>query len=267
MSKLLRDKIGFLPHYARGPAVVHLIRECLEHPQIFVFGELLQMSNVQALTEAPDSEPWFRLLTLFAFGVYSDYMSQSDSLPPLTPAMRAKLRALTIVSLAEKTKCISYHTLEQELCIGDRRELEDLVIETIYAKAVIGKMDQKNNWLEIESTIGRDIKAEQLDGVATVLTAWCENCDNVLSSIETQIAVANSLKVDNVNKKQELEAQIAKTRASVKANAGNNELEEESVLTTPPGQRNENFMDRMKKGVRLRRPKPSHASSQNEYFK
>lgn len=267
MSKVLRDKIAFLPQYARGAGVLHLIRECLEHPQIFVFGELLQLKNVQALEEAADSEPWLRLLRLFAFGVYSDYESQSQTLPPLTPAMRAKLRSLTIVSLAEKTKCISYRTLEQELCITDRRELEDLIIETIYAKAVTGKMDQKNNWLEIESTIGRDIKPEQLDAVATVLTAWCENCDNVLSSIETQIAVANSLKVDSVNKKQELEAQMAKARASVKAAAGNNELEEESVLTTPPGHRNENFMDRMKKGVRLRRPKPSHSSSQSEYFK
>lgn len=266
MAKLLHDKIGFLPHYARGPAVLHLIRECLEHQHIFVFGELLQLPNVQALAESPETECWLRLLRLFAYGVYADYVSDAATLPPLTAAMRSKLRSLTLISMAEKTKRIAYHTLLQELGMTSRRELEDLIIDVIYAKAVTGKMDQKNDWLEVESTIGRDIKPEQLDAVASVLTAWCENCDNVLSSIETQIAVANSLKSDSVNKKQELEAQIAKTRASVKS-AGNNEFEEESVLTTPPGQRNENFMDRMKKGVRMRRPKPSHLSSQSDFLK
>lgn len=265
MSKALRDKIAVLPLHARGLAVVHLIRECLEHPQIFVFGELLQLKNVQALADSPETECWLRLLHIFSYGVYADYMSRQSELPLLSSPMCAKLRSLTLISMAEKTKRIMYQTLLQELCMSSRRELEDLIIDVIYAKAVTGKMDQKNYWLEVESTIGRDIKPEQLDSVAAVLTAWCENCDNVLSSIESQIGIANSLKVDSVNKKQELEAQIAKIRASVKA-AGNNEFEEESVLTTPPGQRNENFMDRMKRSVRMRRPKQAHMS-QSDYFK
>lgn len=265
MSKLLQDKIGFLPPYARGAAVVHLIRECLEHPQIFVFGELLRLPNVQALAEAADSESWLRLLQVFAFGGYADYVSAAASLPPLSCGMRAKLRSLTLVSLAEKAKRLPYDLLLRELQLTNRRELEDLIIDVIYAKALVGKMDQKQDCLEVESTVGRDIKEEQLDSISSVLTSWCENCDNVLSSIETQVAVANSLKAETVARKQELEAQIAKTRASVKAAAS--EFDEESVLATPPGHKNDNFLDRMRKGPRMRRPKPSYASSQSDFFK
>lgn len=265
MSKLLQEKISLLPSYAKGPAVVHLIRDCVEHPHIFNFGELLQLPNVQALAESPETEKWLRLLQLFAFGVYSDYASDQTGLPDLSPGMIAKLRSLTLISMAEKTKRIAYQTLLQELALTSRRELENLIIDVIYAKAVTGKMDQKNDRLEVDSSIGRDTKPDELDAVAAVLTAWCENCDNVLSCMEAQIAVANSLKLESVNKRQELDAQMAKTRAAIKA-AGN-EFEEEAVLTTPPGQRNENFMDRMKRGVRMRRPKPHLQSHHSDFFK
>lgn len=59
------------------------------------------------------------------------------------------------------------------------RELEDLIIEMIYANVVTGKMDQQNSWLEIDSTIARDITPEQLGSITNVLSDWCENCDNV----------------------------------------------------------------------------------------
>ena len=265
MSKLLRDKIAFLPPYAKGAAVLHLIRECMEHPQIFVFGELLQLDKVQGLRETPH-EPWLRLLQVFAFGVYADYVRDASSLPDLSQAMLAKLRALTLVSLAESSKRLAYETLLRELHLADRRQLEDLIIEAVYAKAVAGKMDQKQDWLEVEWTVGRDVRPEQLDAITAVLSAWCDNCDAVLSGIETQIAVANGLKADSVSKKQELEAQIAKTRASVRAAAASSEFDDDSALSTPPGQKPDNFMDRMRKG-RVRRPKPSHVPSQHEYYK
>ena len=39
---------------------------------------------------------------------------------------------------------IPYSTLQQELDIRDLRELEDLIIEAIYAGIIQGKLDQKN---------------------------------------------------------------------------------------------------------------------------
>lgn len=248
MSKLLQEKIALLPKHAKGPAVVHLIREATEHPQIFVFGELLNLPNVTALAETPEYEPWLRLVQLFAFGTYSDYLAAQSTLPPLTPLMLTKLRSLTIISLAAKFKRISYSVLMSALGLTNVRELEDLIIEIIYIKAIEGKMDQKKSSLEVESSIARDIKPEQLDAIAAILTSWCDNCDNVLVNIEAEINLANKLKTENFTKRQELENQIAKVKANVKPSTGNEFADEETSLATP-NYKHENFLEKMKRSV------------------
>lgn len=52
------------------------------------------------------------------------------------------------------------------------RELEDLIIDVIYADIVRGKLDQKNNRLEVDYTIGRDIKPTDIDIIIQVLQEW-----------------------------------------------------------------------------------------------
>lgn len=47
--------------------------------------------------------------------------------------MKKKLQHLTIVSMAIKCKCIPYSSLLEELDIKNVRDLEDLIIEAIYA--------------------------------------------------------------------------------------------------------------------------------------
>lgn len=51
----------------------------------------------------------------------------------LTPLMKKKLQHLTIVTMAIRNKCISYNALLEELDIDNVRELEDLIIESVYA--------------------------------------------------------------------------------------------------------------------------------------
>ena len=66
--------------------------------------------------------------------------------PPFPPRLQAqtKLRQLTIVGLASAKKHIDYETLLMELDLADVRELEDLIIDVIYADIIRGKLDQKN---------------------------------------------------------------------------------------------------------------------------
>lgn len=47
--------------------------------------------------------------------------------------MKKKLKHLTIVTMAISNKCIAYSDLLEQLDIGCVRELEDLIIESIYA--------------------------------------------------------------------------------------------------------------------------------------
>ena len=49
---------------------------------------------------------------------------------------------------------------------------QDLIIECIYADVVRGKLDQKNQLLEIDYTIGRDIRPEAISDIINVLQDW-----------------------------------------------------------------------------------------------
>lgn len=109
------EQFLILSKSAKGLAAVELIKQVLEHSNIFVFAELLDQPSIVELSNNADHEPYVRLLRLFAFGVFRDYVASEATLPKLTPAMAAKLRYLTIVTLSSKTKRIPYQTLLTEL--------------------------------------------------------------------------------------------------------------------------------------------------------
>ncbi|KAJ8874686.1 hypothetical protein PR048_025552 [Dryococelus australis] len=76
---------------------------------------------------------YYHALHLFAYGTYRQYLDNMLELPQLTRGQKKKLQHLTIVTLATRTKCIPYCVLLQELDIKNVRDLEDLIIEAIYA--------------------------------------------------------------------------------------------------------------------------------------
>lgn len=45
----------------------------------------------------------------------------------------------------------------EELGLSSRRELEDLVIEAIYAEVVKGKLDQRNACFQVDQALARDV--------------------------------------------------------------------------------------------------------------
>src|SRR5690348_9862490 len=58
----------------KGLAAVHLIRQVLESPQIYVFGEFLDLANIKELASNPEYSSYYDLLSVFAFGTYKDYL-------------------------------------------------------------------------------------------------------------------------------------------------------------------------------------------------
>lgn len=237
-----------LAKVAIGAAAVELVKQVLEHPSIYVFGELLHLKNIKDLNGNPDHLNWFKLLNIFAYGKYIDYEKEKDNLPELSPPMLAKLRHLTIVSLASKTKRIPYPMLLTELGMKNLRELEDLIIEVIYANVVTGKMDQQNGWLEVEQTSSRDMKEDDLDTIANVLSSWTANCDSVLSAIEQNIIHANGLKSEHVKHKQYLEEQITTIKKNMKSSGQDMDDSMDPVNSgTPPPQEK---MKKMGRGPR-----------------
>lgn len=69
-------------------------------------------------------------------------------------------------------QCIPYSVLLKELDLNNLRELEDLIIEVVYADIVEGKLDQRNNQFEVDYAIGRDIRPESVGTIIDVLQEW-----------------------------------------------------------------------------------------------
>ena len=70
----------------------------------------------------------------FAYGNYADYKSCSDAIKKKVSADALnKLKKLTIVDLAGKQKVLRYADLMSTLDVKTTRELEDLLIDSIFA--------------------------------------------------------------------------------------------------------------------------------------
>ena len=85
------------------------------------------------LSDNSEHSAYYRLVEVFAYGVYDNYLEAKPPLPQLTQPMLAKLRHLTIVTMASTNKSLELDNLETKLGLSSRRELEDLIIEAIYA--------------------------------------------------------------------------------------------------------------------------------------
>ncbi|KAF8773526.1 COP9 signalosome complex subunit 7b-like isoform X1 [Argiope bruennichi] len=226
-QQALLEQYLLLAKSAKGAAAVELIKQVLVAPGIYVFGELLDMPNIQELNNSTQYSPYYQLLHLFAFGTFSNYMENKSSFPELTPAMINKLRHLTIVSLATKEKCIPYSKLLKELDMKNLRELEDLIIDVIYADIVRGKLDQRNSRLEVEYTLGRDIKPADIDIILHVLQEWSDSCETVLNNIENQIIKANNMKDNHLKLKQQIETEVSNIKKNLKAQSQDSDSVEE----------------------------------------
>ncbi|XP_074654528.1 COP9 signalosome complex subunit 7b-like isoform X2 [Tubulanus polymorphus] len=210
------EQFVLLAKTTKGAGAVALIKQALETTGVYVFGELLDMPNIQELASNPEHAAWFNLLNLFAYGTYSDYKANNDNLPQLNPAQMKKLRHLTIVSLATKSKCIPYPVLLQELDLKNLRELEDLIIEVIYADIVHGKLDQKNQQLEVDFALGRDIRPESMKEIVTVLQDWCDSCDSVIHNIEAQIIKANEYRDSQQKIREKIDSEVQNIKKTLK---------------------------------------------------
>ncbi|ESO05273.1 hypothetical protein HELRODRAFT_78031 [Helobdella robusta] len=193
------EQFLLLAKTTKGAAAVELVKQALETPGIYVFGELLDAPNIIELASGTN-KIYYDLLTLFAYGTLLDYNKNRDKYPTLSKNQLQKLRHLTIVSLATKSKCLSYDVLLKELDFTNLRELEDLIIEVICVDIVRGKLDQKQQQLFVEYALGRDVRPEDVKYTIQVFDDWCQGCESVLHNIEMLAKDANNCK-DNYSKR------------------------------------------------------------------
>lgn len=209
------EQFLILSKNTKGAAAVELIKQVLETPGVYVFGELLDVPNIKELADGPYSQ-YYNLLELFAFGKLVDYTDNPAKYPHLTNVQLEKLRHLTIMSLATDNKCLPYTLLLKELQFNNLRELEDLIISVICADIIRGKLDQKQQQLQVEYAIGRDVRAEDISQTVDILQSWCLGCESVLNNIEMLARQANYRKDSHARHLQSLDEELGNLKKSLK---------------------------------------------------
>ncbi|KAK3382397.1 PCI domain-containing protein [Lasiosphaeria ovina] len=191
-------------------AAADLVARATSSPNTFVFTELLQTPQVQALAWSPDHElaAYIQLLEIFSYGTYTTYSaaaSTTKTLPPLNDAQKLKLRQLSLLTLAkdacEPGASLSYARLLEALELGSARELEELVISAVYAGLLHAQLDPKHEVVHVNSvTALRDVtpgsssgsdddsNGGAIGGLLSSLKAWAGRCEETLQSLETQMS-------------------------------------------------------------------------------
>lgn len=208
---------------SKGRACSELIKNALAKKNIFFYGELLSMPNVQALKDTEFSDV-LNLLKHFSSGTWQSYhqrIAAGERLPQLNEGMKRKLRLLTLISLSSGVRnknknILSFDFLKQQLGLEEEEattttleeksleskegpsssnsDLVHLLIECIYAGVIKGKIDERSQTFIVQYSIGRDVtvKNQNLSGQ---LKRWLDaalTLDRELTERKTQTSKAMS---------------------------------------------------------------------------
>jgi len=109
---------------------------------------------------------------------------------------------LSIVEAASKNKFLFYDKLQKELDVGTVREIEDLVIDCVYANLLSGKLDQRKKAFEVNWVMGRDLGPTEVDDMIRTIDNWIKSSDQLIAVLEEKIKSAN---VQHIKKKEDAE--------------------------------------------------------------
>ncbi|RYP65809.1 hypothetical protein DL771_008110 [Monosporascus sp. 5C6A] len=204
-------------------AAADLVTQATSNPNTYVFAELLQTPQIQALSQAPEYASHLRLLEIFSYGTYETYTG-TPGLPALNDSQMLKLRQLSLLTLARDPQHgLGYATLLASLGLPDARRLEDLVISAVYADLLAAQLDPRNQTVHVSSVSPlRDLAPGSVPAILTQLRAWSGRCAETLSDLEAQIAAVRAgAAARHAEKKARDAAQARLVEQASKAGAGN----------------------------------------------
>jgi len=135
-------------------------------------------------------------LEIFAYGVYQDYVKDTSKVCSLNEFEINKLRKLTIVSLGNQQKTLSYSALRAALGVATSRELEDIFIDSVYSGLVTGKLNPREQVVKIDWVMGRDVRKEEFDKMIHHLSEWSSESEKLVETIRTCIQVVSEGRAD-----------------------------------------------------------------------
>ncbi|OZJ03350.1 hypothetical protein BZG36_04209 [Bifiguratus adelaidae] len=201
---------------AKGLALVKLVQDALAAPGVFVFAELLAQPSIIEAQSDPQVQPHLTLLRIFSYGTFQAYKGNASQLPELTEPQATKLKQLSILTLASQQSTIPYQVLLNYLEIAKVRQLEDLIIDAMYQGLLKGKLDQQKHRLEVEYTIGRDLRPGQLDEMCNILQQWTATSQTTLATIDSKMASVNDAFARNLAEKENYAKEVERLKTAIK---------------------------------------------------
>ncbi|KAL7906182.1 hypothetical protein GGI35DRAFT_482965 [Trichoderma velutinum] len=168
-------------------AAADLVTRATSAPNTFIFAELLQTPQIQALATSPEFTAYLTLLQIFSYGSYGTY-NATPNLPSLNDTQILKLRQLSLLSLASDRSSLSYDALQNALGLSSVREVEDLVITAIYAGLLHATLDPARQAIQVSSIAPlRDLAPGTIPDMINALQNWAGRCQSTLGDLEEQI--------------------------------------------------------------------------------
>ncbi|PAA85567.1 hypothetical protein BOX15_Mlig008983g2 [Macrostomum lignano] len=194
---------------------VDLINDVTSDEDVHVFGELLSDPRLACLeAEAPAAH---QLLRLFAYGTYADYAATAAPSSALSPRQLRKLRRLSVVQAARTQRSLAYASLLTSLGLDSVPELESLLAEMITMGLFQGKLDQRDQLLQVYSCMGRDVPPEELPSLVAALEAWSEACRQSLGLVCSEMETAEARHAQAQQARRQVEERVEAERAKALA--------------------------------------------------
>ncbi|KAK3904760.1 hypothetical protein C8A05DRAFT_42227 [Staphylotrichum tortipilum] len=207
-------------------AAADLIVRATSAPNTFIFTELLQTPQIQALASSDEFAQYLALLQVFSHGTYSSYTA-TPGLPALTDAQQLKLRQLSLLTLAKKdstaaagSPALDYASLQAALDLPSRQALEELVISAVYAGLLKAQLNPKASLVQINSVAPlRDVAPTAIGGLLSSLQSWAGRCESTLQFLSCQMT---QLRADADRRAAKAAARREETKQLVENEKGGN---------------------------------------------
>ncbi|KAI8982458.1 hypothetical protein BDF20DRAFT_818428 [Mycotypha africana] len=202
----------------KGAANAKLIMDALSASGVFVFTELYESPNLVEASTLPEVAPYYKLLSIYLYGTWKDYKQFMSELPALNENQVKKLKILSMATLSESQQTLPYDMLLSELDIPTVRELEDLVIDAFYQGVLTGTLDQRKRQLQVMSSMGRDLRPQQLEETMDILASWSENTTRLLQALDAKIASLQEAVQMNDQAREQYNNEVEQLRRQIHSN-------------------------------------------------
>ncbi|KAI1715953.1 COP9 signalosome complex subunit 7b [Ditylenchus destructor] len=120
-----------------------------------------------------------------------------------------------LVSLASRKRTATYDELMKELQIGSERELENLIIQSIYQDVVQARLNPKDK--KVVFTDWSSSKAVDLDleFMENTLSEWTEHCQSFIVTLENEAGRSNEVLTGEAQREKKIEEQVERIKKNL----------------------------------------------------